>query len=109
MSCVFIKGRDHYERVEVDDIIYLSAKINYTHIIGKREYLVSINLGKVFAWLSKFDKEKKLLQINRSTVVNCDYIEGINGNLLYVGDKTFQVGRGYRRVLDRFNVLTYRG
>lgn len=93
----YIKGRNKYERVQFSDIKHLSAASQYTHVVTtKKEYVISHTLQYVTGWLSKYDKQKKLLKIHRSTVVNIDHVDSIEGNLLFIGDKPFQIAKPKR-------------
>lgn len=81
-----------YVYIQYDELFSLEAEGNYTiiHTTRGEEYLSSYNLGRLLKKLPDY----RFFRVNRSTVLNGDYIYKLNkkNNTCYarVGDKVFQ-------------------
>jgi len=93
---IFIKRFNKLIRVKISDIVYLEADRNYCDIImnNKQKIDVSAPLNRIFEDLN----DKSFIRINRSIVININYIEEITGNMLKLSNnESFPVSVKYRK------------
>jgi len=102
---IFIKRFNKLIRVKLSDIICLEAARNYCDIImsNKQKIDVSAPLNSVFEDLNN----NSFIRINRSTVVNINYIKEITGNMVKLSNnESFPISEKYRKhFFSIFNVI----
>ncbi len=100
---LFLKKDHHFERVIINEILFLEADGNYTTIHTKAgRFLYSMVLKNIE---SKFP-EDRFLRVHRSYVINVLAIEGFEGNLLYIGNHRIPVSKSHRdEVFKLFNKI----
>ena len=75
---LFVWQTNRFRKIAVDDVSYLEASRNYCSIC-----------------LS-----------DGSHIVNMDYVDTLRGNMLYIGEKGFTIGTGFRQaVFSNFRFL----
>lgn len=101
---LFVWQTNGFRKIAVDDVSYLEASRNYCSIClsGGSHILLSVPMlqaGEAFpSW--------KFIRISRSHIVNMDYVDTLRGNMLYIGEKGFTIGTGFRQaVFSRFRFL----
>ena len=90
---LFLKRDNHFERVLLEEILFLEAESNYTTVHTQcGRFVYSLVLKKIEALLpSKF-----FLRVHRSFVVNINAVSGFEGNLLFVGPQKIPVSKSHR-------------
>ena len=102
---VFIKRFNKLVRVKLSDIVHLEAARNYCDIvlINKHKIDVSAPLNRVFEDLN----DSSFIRINRSVVINLNYINEITGNMVKLSNNdSFPISEKYRKhFFSLFNVI----
>ena len=100
---LFLKKDHHFERVQLENILYLEAENNYCSVHTKSDrFLYSLVLKKIESQLPS----NQFLRIHRSYVVNINSVTGFGGNMLYIGDKRIPVSRTYKdKVFQLFKTI----
>jgi len=89
-AALFVKTDTKYERLLLEDIVYLEAMENYVAIhTGKGRILTH---GTLRALLDKLPADR-FLQVHKSFVVNTRKITHVEGNTLGVGPASIPIGR----------------
>lgn len=88
----FIKSDGKQVKIYFKEILYIEGLRDYVNIkTTTNEFIILENLK---------DLEKTLpqnfMRIHKSHIVNLEKIESIDGNLVYINSKSFQVGETYR-------------
>lgn len=90
---LFLKRDNHFERVLLEEILFLEAESNYTTVHTQcGRFVYSLVLKKIEALLpSEF-----FLRVHRSFVVNINAVTGFEGNLLYVETNKIPVSKSHK-------------
>ena len=96
-DALFIKEGHLYVKVKIEDIRWLNPDGNYTTIHQKegKKHLVRIPLKDLHEQLP----EDKFFRTHRSYVVNLDYVEAINNQMVYVENQPIPLGKSFREEL----------
>ncbi|MGH1387382.1 LytR/AlgR family response regulator transcription factor [Kordia sp.] len=102
-DCLFLKKKNHFERVFLKDILFFQADSNYCNIYTTSDkYTYSTVLKKIEEQLPK----KQFLRVHRSYVVNINKIKGFEGNILFIEDEKIPVSKPHKEeVFKLFNTL----
>ena len=93
MDSLFLKKKHHFERVPLDEILFLQADSNYSVIYTQTgSFVYSMVLKKIEPQLPT----NKFLRIHRSYVINIHKVKGFEGNTLFIGNKKIPVSKTYR-------------
>ena len=101
---LFIRKEGDVVRLNPDEIIYLKGEDNYTSIFLKNNerIMTSTTLKKMEEKLTAFG----FIRIHKSYVVNIKQINGFNGNLVFIGNNTFPIGKAYRKgLMSKITIL----
>jgi DNA-binding LytR/AlgR family response regulator len=103
---IFVKEKDAWQRINLDDVLWIEADGSYCEIRTKQKsYVQAISL-KVF---SQKVIHPMLVRVHRSLMVNIDKITSIKGNQLFMDeskDKEILVSESYRdEVHKRFPLV----
>ncbi len=100
-----VRDGSSLKRVNAGEIVLAKGEDNYTNILmnNGREYLVSHTLKSVEA---KLTETNSFYRIHKSYVVNLDYLKGVEGQNIVIGDRIIPIGKSYRAGLfQRFDIL----
>lgn len=102
-DAIFIKQNYKFSKVNLNDIYYLEAENNHTHIITKdKKFIVRHPLNVV---MDKFDRQY-FLQVHRSYAINMGHLDTFNNHSVFIKDHEIPLGRNYKEAfLQRFNFL----
>lgn len=96
---IFVKHNQRFERINIQDILWLQAEDNYTEIItADKKYLMSLTLGTFF---EKLDNPL-FMRVHRSYAVNLDKVDAFQGGRLFVGKQEIPVSQASRETLTRY-------
>jgi DNA-binding LytR/AlgR family response regulator len=100
---IFLRKKERFERVDFKDILYAEAESNYTTIVTSAgQFVLSVTLQEVEKHLSP----AFFVRIHRSYVINMQHISSIEGNMLYINNRSFQVSKSKREeVFQRFKIV----
>ncbi|MEL7002783.1 MAG: LytTR family transcriptional regulator DNA-binding domain-containing protein [Bacteroidota bacterium] len=93
---LFLKKKNHFQKVALKDILWLEAESNYTVLHTQKEsYTYSTVLGKIEEKLP----DSLFIRVHRSFIVNIFAVTGFMGNLLYIDDKQIPVSKSYQQLV----------
>lgn len=99
-NCIFLKRNDSYEKVLIDDILYLKAGGSYCNIHTEGyTYTLSKSMGKCMALINTYQQNHSLVQVHKGTVVNLKHVNGFKGARLLIGTDEIDVGKTYLSTL----------
>lgn len=101
---IFIKERNQFSRIDKNTIHYIEAFGDYVNIYtDEKRYTVHSTMKKME---SKFNEDDQFLRIHRSYIVNLDYIESIDDNMVFVKKKMLPIGGSYKqKLLKSLNLI----
>lgn len=90
---LFLKKNQHFERVPIEEILFLEADSNYCTVYTRtNRFMYSVGLNKIEAQLPP----DRFLRIHRSYVVNINLVDGFEGNMLFVGSNKIPVSKSHK-------------
>lgn len=100
---IFLRKKEKFERVDFKNILWAEAESNYTTIVTTTgQFILSTTLQEVEKQLSP----SYFVRIHRSYVVNMQRIDSIEGNMLQINNRSFQVSKSKREeVFQRFRIV----
>ncbi len=91
---LFVYADKTIYNVEIDDILFLKAEVDYVSILTtKRQLLVADSLQN---WKEKL-RYHSFEQVHRSYIINMDKIIKVQGNQVYISDKLIPIGKTFRK------------
>jgi DNA-binding LytR/AlgR family response regulator len=106
----FVKQGDKYKKIYWKDVVCLSSEKNYTGVLnaadGSTCYIRS-TLPKTLKHLVPLSLQKNFVQINRSEVVQVNYIKELERDEVKTSYKSFIVTEGYLKELkERLRIIS---
>lgn len=101
----FIRQDEFYRKVCFDDILWVEASRSYCyiHLVGRHSAII---VTHPLSYVKKKLPPGRFAQIHRSFIVCMAAIEKFIGNMVYIGETSFPIGKKYRKsVLEYFDVL----
>lgn len=96
---IFVKDKNAFVRIVIDNILYLESKGDFSVIITtNKQYIVDYPLKSVPELFGN-----QFLRCHKSFIVNTKNIERVEGNLIAFGKHIIPIGRTYKNELK--NVL----
>lgn len=93
---LFIYSDKIYHNVDIDDILFIKAEVDYVKIItSKKNYLVLDSLSN---WQTKLEPFH-FYRVHRSFIVPISKIERIEGNRIVINDNIVPIGDTYKELL----------
>ncbi len=93
---LFLKKGHHFERVPIQEILFLKADNNYCTVSTKSErFIYSMVLKRIEAHLPL----NQFLRVHRSYVININSVNGFEGNTLFIGEKKIPVSKTYKHAV----------
>lgn len=97
---IFIKDKYRFERVNLEDILWLKAESSYVSIATRnKNYLLTTETLKSF--MDKLNS-KTLRRVHRSFAVNIDKVEALEGNRLFLGEMEIPIGKSYQSAIQSY-------
>ncbi len=89
---IFVKSGKKFEKIKLEEILYLEAQGSYSNIITKKgSYIISYNL-------SHFQEEIEhvyFLRIHRSYIINIENVDSFDNASVTLNDKTLPVSKQF--------------
>jgi len=102
-DCLFFKKGTHYQKVALQNILWLQAESNYTTIFTETEKYTYSCVLKHFEDKLPADQ---FVRVHRSYIVNICNVSGLEGNSLLVGKKRIPVSKTFsNHIFDQFKTL----
>lgn len=100
---IFVRGRDRFERIQLDDIRYLEADGNYTDIItDAQKYVVTAKLGHLESEL----QSGPFFRCHRSYMVNLNAVDGFDDANIFMGDVKVPISKGSKKAfIEKLRVI----
>jgi DNA-binding LytR/AlgR family response regulator len=100
---IFLKRDSHYTKVQLNDILYLEAEVNYTFIYtNKDKFVYSQNIKKFQEKLPA----SIFKRVHRSHIVNINNVTGFEGSTIFIGKKAIPVSIANREeIFKHFKAL----
>lgn len=89
----FVKCDGRYEKVMLDDLLYVEALQNYVVLHTTQRRLVSY---LTFKGVEEFLPPDRFLKVQRSCIVSLAHIESIDGALIRIGKAAIRISRANR-------------
>lgn len=94
----FIKCGNKYEKIYLDEILYVEGMQNYVTIFtAKGKYITLLNLKSLEQNLDS----KLFIRVHKSYIVSTGKIDGIEGNDIFIGQHRIPISRNYREQVIR--------
>ena len=93
---IFLNIDKTLHKIWLSDILYIESDKNYVTVVienGRFSYIDSLK-----NWINKLDPSH-FVQVHKSYIINCNRIEKISGNLIFVKNEKIPVGRLYKALL----------
>ena len=102
-DAVFVRDGKQHVRLSVNEILYLEADDDSTHLhTVSRSYTVGCMLKDVLEGLAS----ERMERVHRSFAVNLDRVQAVSDNGLHVGERWLPIGRSYRSgVMQRLRLI----
>jgi len=106
----FVKQGNKCRRISWKDVVYLSSDKKYTGLFNapdKTEYLIRSTLSKTLQHIVPKHLQGKFIQLNRSEVINIDYLQEFSADEAKTVYKNFIVTDAYSKDLKtRLNIVS---
>jgi len=100
---LFLRQKEQFKRVEINDIYLLEADSNYTYIHTRDEKFTYAALLRQME--QKLDNPS-FMRVHRSYIINLNAVQGFEGNSLFVGNMVVPVSKKYRHeIFNIFHIL----
>ncbi|MGL1888332.1 MAG: LytTR family transcriptional regulator DNA-binding domain-containing protein [Reichenbachiella sp.] len=101
---IFLKEKEIFEKVPVDNILYLEADGSYCKFVtSEKEYLLTGNLNHICQQLNP----QTFKRIHRSYTININQITGLDNDYVFFDKLNLPIGRTYKAelktILKRFS------
>ncbi len=102
-EAVFIKQNYKFHKVPMDEIYFIEAEGNYTHIITKDlKYVLRLSLNDVLDKL----RSQGFVRIHRSYAINMKHLDTFSDISVFIGGRELPLSRHYKEdFLRKFNFL----
>ena len=95
---VFLKSGSRFEKVKIDDIMFLVADGSYSKVItSEKEYILTGNLHQFINQIG--DLGENFLRVHRSYLVNVNAISGLDNDYIFIDDISLPIGRSHRNTV----------
>ena len=99
----FVRTTHKLEKISLRDVLYLESMREYVGIFtAEKRYVIHASMNSMEDKLPV----EHFIRVHRSYIVAFDQIDAINGNTIYVGEKSIPVGGNYRKAFfERVELL----
>lgn len=93
---IFVKDKDKMVRINVSDILYVTADRNYCNIVtAQKKYILSVSLKSFETKASS----TSFVRIHRSYLVNLFKIDELDDNYVFINNESLPISKGYKKEL----------
>jgi len=95
---VFLRSNNKYTQVGIDTIQYIEASGNYTMVFTIDETIkIREKISDVLGLLNDID----FIQVHKSFAVSKKHIKSIEGNRIFISEKTIPIGKIYKTNINQ--------
>ena len=99
----FVRTNYKIEKVEFKDIQYVESMREYVAIFTDKQRLV---INHTMNKMEEALPIKQFFRVHRSFIVSLQHIQGVEGNMILIGDKRIPIGGSYRKIFfEQLNLL----
>jgi len=100
---IFVRYKEKMIKIMLEDILYMEADRNYSHIFSSnREYVLSIPLKTIEEKMSM----QLFMRIHRSYLINITHVDEVAENHVMIANKMIPIGTGMReQLMQRIQTL----
>ena len=100
---IFVRYKEKMIKIMLEDILYMEADRNYSHIFtSSREYVLSITLKTIEEKMSM----QLFMRIHRSYLINITHVDEVAENHVMIANKMIPIGTGMReQLMQRIQTL----
>jgi DNA-binding LytR/AlgR family response regulator len=99
----FVRTNYKIEKVEFEHIQYVESMREYVAIHTKNQRLV---INHTMHKMEEALPSKRFFRVHRSFIVSLEHIQGVEGNMILIGDKKIPIGGSYRKLFfEQLNLL----
>lgn len=95
---IFLRSNNKYIQVGIDTIQYIEASGNYTMVFTTHETIkIREKISDVLELLNDID----FIQVHKSFAVSKKHIKSIEGNRIFISEKTIPIGKTYKTNINQ--------
>lgn len=101
---VSLKQGDYYMVYKQEELVCIEAFGSYSNItiLNQKAITITFCLSDIESKLS----EDIFIRVHRSVIININYVTKFIGNTIYIGEKSFPIGRKFKKALiNRLNLV----
>ena len=100
---IFVRHKDKMVKIMLEDILYMEADRNYSHIFtAGKDYLLSITLKSIEEKMSM----QLFMRVHRSYLINITHVDEVAENHVMIAQKNIPLGTGMReQLMQRMQTL----
>jgi DNA-binding LytR/AlgR family response regulator len=96
---IFIKTEYKVTKIKLEELKFIEGAGNYVALHTEKSKILTLQNMKAF---EEYLYPYKFIRVHKSFIVSIKYIDAIENNMIYIGDKIIPVGDSYRDCLQRF-------
>lgn len=90
---IFVKTEYRFERIDIDDILYIEGMKDYLRIICSEKKIMTL---QSFSKLEDILPPKKFCRVHKSYIVAIDKIKSVERGIIIIADKRIPVSNTYK-------------
>ncbi|MCB0736108.1 MAG: LytTR family transcriptional regulator DNA-binding domain-containing protein [Bacteroidetes bacterium] len=100
---IFVRGKDRFQRIQLNTILYMEAAGNYTDIItADQKYVVTSKLGQLEEQLN----QGPFFRCHRSYMVNLHAVDGFDDANIFINSQKVPISKGSKKAfLEKLRVI----
>ncbi|MBB6131156.1 LytR/AlgR family response regulator transcription factor [Mucilaginibacter lappiensis] len=93
---LYVKCNQRFEKIRIDDILFIESMLNYVHIITKaNKYTVYSSLKAIENYLP----QNRFSRIHKSYMVSINHINAIKGHQIHINNHILPVSRSNKQAV----------
>jgi DNA-binding LytR/AlgR family response regulator len=94
-SFIFVKTEYRFERIDIDDILYIEGMKDYLRIICTGKKVMTL---QSFAKIEESLPDKKFCRVHKSYIVAIDKIKSVERGVIIIADQRIPVSNTYKDI-----------
>ena len=94
-SFIFVKTEYRFERIDIDDILYIEGMKDYLRIVCNTKKIMTL---QSFAKIEENLPEKKFCRVHKSFIVAIDKIKSVERGVILIADQRIPVSNTYKEL-----------